>query len=258
MSSSAAVNQLVSFLTRPLMRSHAHATIVSLQLCLQSSLSGLPAESSFLLSAKCPPPLAIQRACLVSGMRWAEWIRLLSSGIDLQIFITESSLAVKVGTMPRRILWVAPDTASPAVKTVSPSIRPFALLPAGTPFGARLRTTVVSTRTRRGATCALNPTRIPTLLSYSFDAEELASASDSDADSDCDSESDSDSDISDSGFSFTSASSATSLSTTGGVMLGAPPKPRAIVSSNGRPSGVSQNTVRRTGVWTADSWRRST
>ncbi|KAJ7931039.1 hypothetical protein B0H13DRAFT_2309040 [Mycena leptocephala] len=162
MSSSTAVNQLVSFLTRPLMRSHPRH------------------DTSYLLSAKCPPPPAIQRACLVSGMQWAEWIRLLSSGVDLQIFIIESSLAVNQS---------------------SPPIRSSDIFPTGTPFGARLRATLVSARARGGASCALNPTRIPILLSYSFDAEELASASDSDAGSD------SDSDISDSRFSFTSASS---------------------------------------------------
>ncbi|KAJ6550276.1 hypothetical protein B0H19DRAFT_1378843 [Mycena capillaripes] len=278
--SSAVLTQLVSFLTRPLMRSHSPATIVSLQLSLHNGLSSLLPESSLLLSAKCPAPPVIQRACLLSGVRWAEWIRLLSRGIDLEIFIIESSLDLKLGRMPRKSLWKAPDNSCPVVST----LRFPALFPAGTPLNARLRSTLASARTRRGA--ALNPTRIPTLLSSSYDANDIASDSDSDADSDSDSDCESDS-----GFSFTSASSATSVSTasfapflctpvratpaakpdvkrytyhggvtqvvSGGVMLGAPVQPRAAAFSRGRPSSITQSAVRKTAISMADSWRRS-
>ncbi|KAJ7128655.1 hypothetical protein C8R44DRAFT_979270 [Mycena epipterygia] len=260
--SSTPVTHLVSFLTRPLMRSHNPATIVSLQLCLHTALSA-STQSSLLLSASCPPPPQIQRACILSGIRWADWIRLLSGGIDLQILISESSLSVQLGTMPPRIIW-------DAVSLHAPKPRSPAFIPVGTPFGARLRATLASARTRRGA--ALNPTRIPTLLSST--------------DSDADSDSDSDSDISDSGCSFTSASSSTSVATTasakpvvdhtktdvtrymyqggstqvmsGGVMLGAaaPPKVKRgpAVFSNGRSSA---SFTRKTGVSSADSWRKS-
>ncbi|KAJ6546207.1 hypothetical protein DFH09DRAFT_1171487 [Mycena vulgaris] len=267
------VNHLVSFLTRPLMRSHTPATIVSLQLCLHTAFSSTLAQpASLLLSASCPPPPQIQRACLVSGVRWAEWIRLLSGGLDVQLFISESALSVQLGSMPRRSLWVAPaDTTArpPSAPSSISKLRSPVLMPAGTAFGARLRATLASARTRRGA--ALNPTRIPTLLS-------------SESDLDSDSESDSDSDVSDSGSSFTSVSSATSVSSdsrspictpaspakpdvtrymyqggvtqvvSGGVMLGAPsPKRAPAMFANRRPSGIPQHAARKT----ADSWRKS-
>ncbi|KAJ7032587.1 hypothetical protein C8F04DRAFT_1235345 [Mycena alexandri] len=274
--SPSAITQLVSFLTRPLMRSHTPATIVSLQRCLQTAFSTSP-ESFLFLSASCPPPTAIQRACLLTNVRWADWIRLLSGGIDVQLFITEASLAVKVGKMPRRTLWFTASVAAP-IKSTALALM---LVPSAMPFASRLRAaaTLTCTRVRRGA--ALNPTRIPTLLSSSWE---------DDADSECDSESDSDSgsDVSDSDSSFTSASSATSISTfsswsslrcapvvacnaktdlaqynyeggvtrvmSGGVMLGAAPKVRqSTVVPPKWSSGKSQSTARADA---AASWRK--
>ncbi|KAJ7738109.1 hypothetical protein B0H16DRAFT_98968 [Mycena metata] len=275
--SPSAITQLVSFLTRPLMRSHSPATIVSLQRSLQAAFSASPASSLF-LSAGCPPPAPIQRACLLTGARWAEWIRLLSGGIDVQLFITETSLAVKVGKMPRRTLWFTASVAAPIKSTALA----FMLIPSAMPFASRLRAaaTLTCTRVRRGA--ALNPTRIPTLLSSSWE-------DDDNSESDSESDSDSDSDVSDSDSSFTSVSSTTSISTpaswsslrcaptvvcnaktdlaqynyeggvtrvmSGGVMLGAPSKVRqSTVVPAKRSSGKSQNTARADA---ATSWRKT-
>ncbi|KAJ6550055.1 hypothetical protein B0H19DRAFT_185882 [Mycena capillaripes] len=267
--SSSPVIQLVSFLTRPLMRSHAPATLVSLQFSLHTAFSTLPSESSLLLSAQCPPPPVIQRACLVSGVRWAEWIRLLSGGVDLKIFLTKTTLAVKLGTMPRRTIWIAPAYAPPPARfPASSPFRTTALVPAGIPMSARMRTALASTRARGGA--ALNPTRIPTLLSSSYDADDIASETwDSDSEfgsSDCES---------DSGSSFTSVSTTSSTCHSpvravaaakrdvarynypAGVLLGASQARRtstAIASNRWR---ISHKAVRKTAAWTAASWRRS-
>ncbi|KAJ7723628.1 hypothetical protein DFH07DRAFT_1067184 [Mycena maculata] len=272
--SSTAITHAVSFLTRPLMRAHTPATILSLQLYLQTALSASPLapETALRLSATCPPPPVIQRACLASGVRWANWIKLLSGGLDLTLFIAVSSLSVQLGRGPCRDVWVAPVTSTSPV-----------LGPAEPAFGAYLRAALASARTRRGAASALNPTRIPSPLSSSLEDD---SASDSDSGSDCDS------DASDSGYSFTSASSATSVSSaelspkagatratkyvyqggvtqvvSGGVMLGvcAPstttptPKRAAVANAQGRRAEVARSVVRKTGVSAADacSWRRS-
>ncbi|KAJ7247393.1 hypothetical protein B0H12DRAFT_1324896 [Mycena haematopus] len=269
---SSAINYLVSFLTRPLLTIYSPATILALQLSLHSSFSSAPAKS-LLLSAKCPPPLPLQRACAVAGIRWAEWTRLLSQGLDVHIFITASSVAVALGRMPRRTVWIALDNSSlPAAKPASPPVHSSALLPAAPRGSARLRTTFASVRTRSCRGAALNPTHIPTLLSSSYNAEDVAS----------DSDSDSDSETSDSGLSFTSSSSTTSASTAassspcaspypavtaistvsryayhGGVtqvvgsrvMLGPP------VFSHRRPSGRPGNTARKIATY---NWCKST
>ncbi|KAJ7033757.1 hypothetical protein C8F04DRAFT_1260743 [Mycena alexandri] len=280
MSTTNTINHLVSFLARPLMKSHTPATIVAVQVSLHTTFSSSPSSFKLLLSANCPAPTAIQRACIVSGVRWAEWIYLLSSGLDLQLFIAATSLDVELGTMPRRSLWVAPENPETVVPAVT--MRSAALVPAGRPFAARLRATLATERIRRGA--AINPTRIPTLLSSCALPED-----DPATDSESESDSDSDSDISDSGSSLTSTSSATSVSNasyifvastpakvdtkpkvvtrymyrggvtqvmSGGVMLSAAPTPKSPVSllplpksrltstsspfSNARPSGMRQ------------------
>ncbi|KAJ7761255.1 hypothetical protein DFH07DRAFT_939810 [Mycena maculata] len=280
--SSTAITHAVSFLTRPLMRVHTPATILSLQLYLQTAFSASPIapETALRLSAYCPPPPEIQRACLASGVRWVDWITLLSGGFDLTLFISGSSLSVQLGRGPRRDVWVAPTTSTPAPR--SPALR--LTEPA---FGAHLRATLSSARTRRGTASesisTLNRTRIPRLISPSSLKD--VSASDSDSGSDCES------DASESGYSFTSASSAMSVSSaesspkpvvtratrylyqggvtqvvSGGVMLGVcspsttkPKRMASVPNSQGRRTGMARSFVRKTGVSAADacSWRRS-
>ncbi|KAJ7666354.1 hypothetical protein B0H17DRAFT_1336352 [Mycena rosella] len=264
--SSTPLTHLVSFLTRPLMRAHTPATIVALQVYLNAALAPCldsSSESTLLLSARCPPPPALQKACIVSGVRWADWIRLLSAGIDVQVLVSNASLSVRLGKMPRRTLWVAPredDQFSKYAAWAWPVVSPLA-----------------SARTRRGA--AINPTRIPTLLSACTSASEIESDSDCDSDSDSGSDCESDSGRSSiSAFSFTSASSASSSSrsapkpgvmrynytggvthvVSGGVMLGAganpTPKPAAPPTPYKRPAGH----VRSAASELAASWRRAT
>ncbi|KAJ6502917.1 hypothetical protein C8R47DRAFT_1107183 [Mycena vitilis] len=268
--SSSAVMQLVSFLTRPLMRTRTPATIASLQLSLRTAFATLPAESSLFLSGTCPPPPAVQRACIVSGILWADWIRALSGGIDVQVYITPATLAVKLGRMPRRVLWKCAQT-----QTVPTSLSAF-----------RFPAAAASVRPRRGA-AALHPTRIPSLLSScSYDALDLELDSDSDSECDSDSASECDSDS-----SFTSASSASSHASSfasmraianakreykynggvtqvvsGGVMLGLAPstpapapesKPRHAFAS-ARPSGISWITRQPTSPSSTRTWTRST
>ncbi|KAJ7667318.1 hypothetical protein B0H17DRAFT_1142807 [Mycena rosella] len=269
--SSTPLTQLVFFLTRPLMRAHTPATIVSLQLYLHTALAPLisDCETAHLLSPRCPPPPALQTACLLSGIRWAEWIQLLAGGLDVQLSLSTALLAVQLGATPRRVIWTAatntsepPKAASPASELRSPALR--------------LRAALVSAHTRRAA--ALNSTHSPTMRSTAYyPASPSSSETDSDSDSDCDS---------DSGSSFTSASSATFVSSdfpptnpavtrylysggvtqvvSGRVMLGAPnaqftikitrePAPKRAAFSNGRPSIHLPNAARKP----ADSWRRA-
>ncbi|KAJ7203141.1 hypothetical protein GGX14DRAFT_652691 [Mycena pura] len=193
---SAATKQLVLFLTRPLMRVYPAAKLVALKLCLHTALapSTLGVATTLYLSASCPPPPALQRACALAGVRWADWIKLLSGGVDLRVFVHGTALAVQVGAQPRRTLWAA--------------------APAVAPFEARRG------RCSLGA-AALHPTRVPTLLSIAF-APPCAAADEPSSDDDgaSDAESDAGSDASD----CTSAS-ASSASTAATSVCSAAPAP---------------------------------
>ncbi|KAJ6459985.1 hypothetical protein C8R45DRAFT_1221251 [Mycena sanguinolenta] len=269
---SSAINYIVSFLTRPLMKTYSPATILALQLSLHASLSSAPKSSSLVLSTKVPPPLALQRACVVAGIRWAEWIRLLSRGLDVHILVTDSTVAVALGRMPPRIVWVAP----PAGKHAPASFHAPAFLSIAPRRSAHLRATFTSARARSCRGAALNPTRIPTLLSASYNADDLASDSESDSDLD------SDSDVSESGSVSSSATSVSSTSSrsrsraalcptpddveryiydngvtqvvSGRVMLGPP----VFSKGKGRPSGRPANSTRKVAASLAANWRKST
>ncbi|KAJ7610385.1 hypothetical protein FB45DRAFT_942374 [Roridomyces roridus] len=173
-STTTTITHLVSFLTRPLMRAHAPKTILALQRHLLAAFTAPDfVATEFLLSADCPPPPTLQVACLVSGIRWAEWIRLLSAGLDLRVILKPTELVVELGT--RRLVRVA-SSAVDGVKSVTDAPRP--------------------------RSAAINPTRVPSSLSSCY------SASDDEDDSDSEFESESDAE-SDSGHS--SVSSATSV-----------------------------------------------
>ncbi|KAJ7355257.1 hypothetical protein DFH08DRAFT_1076413 [Mycena albidolilacea] len=214
--SSPAITYLVAFLTRPLTKIHAPSMILALQLALHSALSSAP-PTSLHLSATCPPPPELQRACLVAGISWAEWIALLSHGLEVRLFLSEFSVAVELGRMPRRVLW--------SFKPESHASRSSAARPTGRSFSAsRVRAAMAAlptSRVRVGA--ALNPTRVPTLLSCSYTVEDVSAVADCDF-SDSDSEDDSDAE-SDSGCSFTSVSSASSASSTSSVCAYTPYAP---------------------------------
>ncbi|KAJ7843777.1 hypothetical protein B0H14DRAFT_3139514 [Mycena olivaceomarginata] len=219
--SSPAITYLVAFLTRPLTKIHAPSMILALQLALHSALSSAP-PTSLHLSATCPPPPELQRACLVAGISWAEWIALLSHGLEVRLFLSEFSVAVELGRMPRRVLW--------SFKPESHASRSSAARPTGRSLSAsRVRAAMAAlptSRVRLGA--ALNPTRVPTLLSCSYTVEDVSAVADcdssSDSASDCDSEDDSDTE-SDSGCSFTSVSSDSSASSTSSVCAYTPCAP---------------------------------
>ncbi|KAJ7176274.1 hypothetical protein C8R43DRAFT_556494 [Mycena crocata] len=215
--STPSTSHLVSFLTRPLMKSYTPATVVALQLALLAALSESASTLTLFLSATCPPPAPLQRACLASGIRWADWIRLLSSGLDCTLFLTPTSVAVRLGTMPRRVVWSA--SASAAGQPTSTSFKPLRSVSVSatpTPFNgvtrglrATLASALTRTRTRIGPAAALNPTRIPTLLSASCTFAPASPSSESEFSSASDDSDDSDSDYapSDSGRSSTSSSS---------------------------------------------------
>ncbi|KAJ7189146.1 hypothetical protein C8R46DRAFT_1341726 [Mycena filopes] len=271
-----ALTQLVSFLTRPLMRSHTPTTIIALQLALTRAFSS-PSPSSFestafLLSPHCPPPAPIQRACLLTGVRWADWIALLSNGVEVRLYLTATALSVKVGRMPRRTLWLSASVAAP-IKSTALALM---LVPAAQPLASRLRAaaTLTCTRAQRGA--ALNPTRIPTLLScaISSSVDDDCEESDSEESEFCESDEDSEDD-------FSSASSATSVSSTsvraacaaddaevveysyeggrtrvmsGGVMLGAATSAPVLAPA---PAWVAPAQLRRSRADAVSSWRKT-
>ncbi|KAK6988713.1 hypothetical protein R3P38DRAFT_3374005 [Favolaschia claudopus] len=229
MSSASAIDCLVSFLTRPLMKLHKPATIVSLQLSLRASLSSGPLNVSLLLSSVTLPPLPIQRACAVSGIRWSDWILQLSCGIDVQVFLTESSLAIRIGRMPRRIIWVKPETVTTTSVKIG-AVSGLRTSPIRRP-GFLPRRAVSSTRERDFRSAILNPTRIPTLLCSSYNCDDLADV-DAESESDCDSLSDdlsdSGSDISDSACSWTSSESASSVTSVPSGASSRSPSPSSV------------------------------
>ncbi|KAJ7469689.1 hypothetical protein FB451DRAFT_1560029 [Mycena latifolia] len=280
-STPATLAPLAAFLTRPLARAYAPATVSALQGYLHNALAPCisQSEATLHLSPRCPPPAPLQAACLLTGVRWAAWARLLAAGLDLTLFVSQGAIAVKLGRMPRRVLWAAAAEA-PAPRRVMLGV-------SGT-----------TTRERRGA--ALHPTRVPTLLSSCTYASDLEPESDSDSDSDSDFESEYSSDFdthSDSGSSASSFSSAPSVSelatypvlrtkadvkrflyaggathvVSGGVMLSARPSPALDASplfnsssapmltttpTPMRPAPTSPSRVGTTARKPAASWRR--
>ncbi|KAJ7641026.1 hypothetical protein FB45DRAFT_899289 [Roridomyces roridus] len=160
--STTTITHLVSFLTRPLMRAHAPKTILALQRHLLAAFTAPDfVATEFLLSADCPPPPTLQVACLVSGIRWAEWIRLLSAGLDLRVILEPTELVVELGT--RRLVRVASSAIGGGVNSLA-----------------------------RPRSAAINPTRVPTSLSSCYSAsddEEEEDYSDSESESDVESDS---------------------------------------------------------------------
>ncbi|KAJ7469679.1 hypothetical protein FB451DRAFT_1255266 [Mycena latifolia] len=204
-STPATLAPLVAFLTRPLARAYAPATVAALQSYLHTALAacipnsgstgeGEESETTLHLSPSCPPPAPLQAACLLTGVRWAAWARLLAAGLDLTLFVSQRAIAVKLGRISRRVLWAVSASTTveaPAAKRVMLGL---------------------AARARAGKGAALHPTRVPTLLSSCISAADLSPPSpDEDESSDeSDSESEYSSDFdahSDSGSSVSSASS---------------------------------------------------
>jgi len=270
------IMQLISFLTSPLILTHAPATILSLQLYLQATFSSFTAPILTLSPSSSAPP-QIYYACLASGVSWEDWITVLCpDGRPVQLLISKAAIHARKSGLPGLLtIWRAKDdehlTLVPISKTSTDSS-----------FRARLQAALSSARTRRRADEDDEPMaiRIPTLLQATHDDE------------DSDSESDSDSDSIFSYASRDSMSSATTLSSmssypgtspqvdltkktvtkymyqggvtkvmTGGVMLGKPASPSTSVAAKyvaPKPTLVGKAPARSSrAASNADSWRRT-
>ncbi|KAJ7456672.1 hypothetical protein FB451DRAFT_613084 [Mycena latifolia] len=127
---SATVAHAVSFLTRPLLKSYAPATIVKLQLVLEANLTALYAQSWVLadplrgsgrrcltLSPDCLPPRAVYAACIAAGVQWFDWIALLG-GREFDFFVDPGCVSMRLdrkGPSSRLITVWADEIPSPSV-----------------------------------------------------------------------------------------------------------------------------------------------
>ncbi|KAJ6501737.1 hypothetical protein C8R47DRAFT_241464 [Mycena vitilis] len=105
---STAVAHAVSFLTRPLLKSYAPATIAKLQLVLEANLTALYAQSwdateplrgsgrrCLTLSPECLPPRAVYAACIAAGVQWFDWIALLSAR-EFDFFVDPNCVSMRL------------------------------------------------------------------------------------------------------------------------------------------------------------------
>ncbi|KAJ7666437.1 hypothetical protein B0H17DRAFT_883570, partial [Mycena rosella] len=132
---SATVAHAVSFLTRPLLKSYAPATIVKLQLVLEANLTALYAQSwavndplrgsgrrCLTLSPDCLPPRAVYAACIAAGVQWFDWIALLG-GREFDFFVDPGCVSMRLdrkGPASSLITVWADEIPSPArTKTVA-------------------------------------------------------------------------------------------------------------------------------------------
>ncbi|KAJ7139803.1 hypothetical protein C8R44DRAFT_590999, partial [Mycena epipterygia] len=127
---SATVAHAVSFLTRPLLKSYAPATIVKLQLVLEANLTALYAQSWILndplrgsgrrcltLSPDCLPPRAVYAACIAAGVQWFDWIALLG-GREFDFFVDPGCVSMRLdrkGPASHLITVWADEIPSPTV-----------------------------------------------------------------------------------------------------------------------------------------------
>ncbi|KAJ7655134.1 hypothetical protein DFH06DRAFT_491847 [Mycena polygramma] len=105
---STAVAHAVSFLTRPLLKSYAPATIAKLQLVLEANLTALYAQSwdvteplrgsgrrCLTLSPECLPPRPVYAACIAAGTQWFDWIALLSTR-EFDLFVDPGCVSMRL------------------------------------------------------------------------------------------------------------------------------------------------------------------
>lgn len=195
--SSNSITQLISLLTRPLIRTHAPTMVLSLQLYLQATFTSFTA-STLTLCPSSPAPPQMHYACLASGVSWEDWIAALCpDGRAMQLLISQTAIHVRIPGSPGLLtIWRAKEDEHLTLVPISKTSTAFC-----SSFRARLQATLASARVRRRAEeVAPMAIRIPTLLQ----------ANDEDSDSES-SESDSDSD---SIFSFASRDSMSSATTT--------------------------------------------
>ncbi|KAJ7462705.1 hypothetical protein B0H11DRAFT_1735228 [Mycena galericulata] len=127
---SATVAHAVAFLTRPLLKSYAPATIIKLQLVLEANLTALYAQSwavndplrgsgrrCLTLSPDCLPPRAVYAACIAAGVQWFDWIALLG-GREMDFFVDPGCVSMRLdrkGPASRLITIWADEIPSPTV-----------------------------------------------------------------------------------------------------------------------------------------------
>ncbi|KAF8213401.1 hypothetical protein K438DRAFT_1956797 [Mycena galopus ATCC 62051] len=124
---SATVAHAVSFLTRPLLKSYAPATIMKLQLVLEPSLTALYAPSwdvtdplrgsgrrCLTLSPDCLPPRAVYAACIAAGVQWFDWIALLG-GREFDFFVDPGCVSMRLDRRGQFVSIWADEIPSPTL-----------------------------------------------------------------------------------------------------------------------------------------------
>ncbi|KAJ6574787.1 hypothetical protein B0H19DRAFT_1021396 [Mycena capillaripes] len=125
---SAAVAHAVSFLTRPLLKSYAPATIVKLQLALEANLTAHYAQSwdvseplrgsgrrCLTLSPDCLPPRPVYAACIAAGVQYFDWIALLG-GREFDFFVDPGCVSMRLDRKGGSLVTIwADEIPSPTV-----------------------------------------------------------------------------------------------------------------------------------------------
>jgi hypothetical protein len=126
-----AIAHVITYLTRPLIVSYSAATIVKLQLVLETNFTALFAPSwvpkeplrgsgrrCLTLSPNCLPPRAIYAACLATGVQWFDWIALLG-GREFDLFVDPGCISVRFGKKgtpgSHLIVWSGESSTTPAL-----------------------------------------------------------------------------------------------------------------------------------------------
>ncbi|KAL0569365.1 hypothetical protein V5O48_012600 [Marasmius crinis-equi] len=188
---SATLTQLIEYLTAPLHASYPASTVMTTKALLQNHFtslfaSGTLAPFSMILTSAFLPPTPILAACVASGgaLTWLDWLRLLSGGKNLLIFVMEGRLQTRVGDEGElSTVWTAPTDEPSEVLPISKTAMKKEQSNETSPMADKINALLDSVRSRRDATPAPMPIRIPTLLPTTPSSEEDDSDSDSDTDS---------------------------------------------------------------------------
>ncbi|KAG7087257.1 hypothetical protein E1B28_013238 [Marasmius oreades] len=271
--------ELVNFLTRPLTKAYPVLTIMCHRQVLQKQLQSAffsnrttCAPFTLFFSPILLPPAPVYAACLMSGVRWVEWVRLLAPH-GMCVFVMEGAIKVKAAKAPElTTVWSKDDssikTASTPTSQESGSSSPSSSL-------SRLQTALKSVQlrntsttqspskpqtqasgvvTRRGASRRTpfqpKPTRLSQVIMVSDD-EAADSDSDSDAGSTTSSSSSLFSTALSSGSVTSTASSDCGTSSTSHDLpelnldlLRAAIKSRSTISTKEKASNISQRPTR--------------
>ncbi|KAK1232582.1 hypothetical protein PQX77_004293 [Marasmius sp. AFHP31] len=231
--SSKTLFELINFLTRPLMKAYPSVTVLFHRQILQKQLLATffktSAPFTLFLSPYSLPPMPIYTACLMSGIKWADWARLLApEGQGIVVFVLEGKIQIRSPSGSElTTVWSESSNiphSQPQAKEASPSSsRPSLSSLSRALDSVRSRSTTTTAKspskalTKPLTTAAIRPVvsrprtpfqRKPTPLS-----QVIMISDDEDEEDECDSDSESDagSDISSASSLFSATSSSGSV-----------------------------------------------